>query len=167
MFPQYASIALFLAALPFCVIAAVTDLRTMKILNKTNIGLFATFMIVGLFVVPLPEYGIRILQAAVMMAVGIALMATRQMGGGDAKFLAAMAPYIALSDAPKFLMLLSAMALVTLALHRLIGAVPAVRPMLVNFHSWDASQSGKGMKGKFPYGVTLGVSLSIYLALQL
>lgn len=151
-------LVLLLIALPFCIWAAFSDLRHMKIYNKTNLGLFLAFVVVGLLIFPPELYALRIGQAALMLAVGFALTALGYMGGGDSKFIAAMAPFIALQDATMFLMLLAAMSLLTVALHRGIGAIAPLRPYLAE---WKSFQVG----GKFPYGVTLAAALTTYLVM--
>ncbi len=102
------AIVLLVIALPFSVWAALTDLKQMKILNITNMGLFISFAVVGVLLFPLDQYGLRLSQAALMLVVGILATNFGFMGGGDSKFIAAMAPYIALNDAPEFLFLLAA-----------------------------------------------------------
>jgi len=154
------ALVLLLAATPFCVMAAVTDLRSMKILNTTNIGLFLAFVIVGFFLFPIDQYGLRLSQAAVMLVAGFILTSLGMMGGGDSKFIAAMAPFIALQDALGFLFLLSALSLLTVALHRGIGAIKPMQASLAGWKSWSAE------KRKFPFGVTLGTALFIYLCLK-
>lgn len=156
---SWTPILLFAVALPFSVWAALTDLRSMKILNICNMGLFLTFVVVGLFLFPLEEYGLRLAQGALMLVVGVLLNATGHMGGGDSKFIAAMAPFIALQDAPMFLMLLAALSLVTVGLHKGVGAL-APEPALAGWKSWDAG-------GKFPFGLTLSSTLMVYLGMGL
>ncbi|MBR9865271.1 MAG: hypothetical protein GYB24_17730 [Rhodobacteraceae bacterium] len=153
------TVVLLLIALPFCIWAAISDLRHMKIYNKTTLGLFLAFAVVGLLIFPLDLYALRIAQAALMLAVGFLLTAFGYMGGGDSKFIAAMAPFIALGDATMFLMLLAALSLLTVAVHRGIGAIAALKPYLAGWKSWQVG-------GKFPYGVTLSASLACYLILQ-
>lgn len=154
-----AALILFLTALPFCIWAALTDLRHMKIYNKTNIGLFLAFAIVALMIFPLDIYALRIAQGALMLVVGFLLNNFGYMGGGDSKFIGAMAPYIAMQDATKFLMLLAAMALITVVLHRGIGAIAPLQPHLTGWKSWQVAK-------KFPYGLTLSSALLIYLAMS-
>lgn len=154
-----APLILFLTALPFCIWAALTDLRHMKIYNNTNIGLFLAFTVVGLMIFPLDIYALRIAQGVLMLVVGFLLNNFGYMGGGDSKFIGAMAPYIAMQDATKFLMLLAAMALVTVVLHRGVGAITPLQPHLAGWKSWQVSE-------KFPYGLTLSSSLLIYLAMS-
>ncbi|MCP5086825.1 MAG: hypothetical protein GY952_08500 [Rhodobacteraceae bacterium] len=153
------AVVLLFVALPFCIWAALTDLRQMKILNVTNMGLFLCFAVVGVFLFPLDQYGLRLSQAALMLVVGILATSFGFMGGGDSKFIAAMAPFIALNDAPEFLFLLAAMSLLTVALHRGVGAVTPLRARLDGWKSWNAG-------GKFPFGVTLSSTLVLYLVMQ-
>lgn len=153
------TLVLLLIALPFCIWAAISDLRYMKIYNKTTLGLFLAFAAVGLVLFPLELYALRMAQAALMLAVGFLLTAFGYMGGGDSKFIAAMAPFIALGDATMFLMLLAALSLLTVALHRGIGAIAPLKPYLKGWKSWQVG-------GKFPYGVTLSASLACYLVMQ-
>lgn len=154
------ALMLFLTATPFSVYAALSDLRSMKIYNKTNLGLFMGFVIVGAYFLPFDQYGLRLSQAAVMFIAGVIMTSFGMMGGGDSKFIAAMAPYIAFQDAFGFLFLLSALSLVTVALHRGIGAIKPLRSSLSGWRSWSAERR------KFPFGVTLGSSLILYLALK-
>lgn len=155
-----APLVLFLIALPFCVWAAWTDLREMKILNPCNAGLFLAFVVAGAFLFPLDVYALRLAQGVLMLAVGMLLNATGHMGGGDSKFIAAMAPFIALQDATMFLMLLAAASLLTVGLHRGLGAITPLQPALTGWKSWNAG-------GKFPFGVTLASALMVYLAFGL
>jgi prepilin peptidase CpaA len=152
------ALVLLLTALPFCFWAAFSDLRHMKIYNKTNMGLFLAFVGVGLFLFPLDIYALRLAQGALMLAVGFLLTSFGYMGGGDSKFIAAMAPFIAMQDATMFLMLLAALSLLTVGLHRGIGAISPLKPYLAGWKSWNVG-------GKFPYGVTLSTALTAYLVM--
>ncbi len=158
--PPLTALILLAIALPFCVWAALSDLKQMKILNPTNLGLFLCFVVAGALLFPLDQYGLRLSQAALMLAVGFLMTAFGLMGGGDSKFIAAMAPYVALQDVPAFVFLLAAVSLATVALHRGVGAVSPFKARLAGWKSWDAG-------GKFPFGVTLSSTLIMYLALQL
>ena len=48
--------------LPICFYVAFTDMREMRITNQAVIALAVVFLVVGLFVLPLPTYGARLLQ---------------------------------------------------------------------------------------------------------
>ena len=85
--------------LPICFYVAFTDLALMKITNKAVLVLGAVFVLLGPIVLPsIDLYFWRLLQIVVVLVAGIALNAAGVMGAGDAKFLAAAAPYVALGD---------------------------------------------------------------------
>ena len=78
------------------------------------------------------------------------------MGAGDAKFLAAAAPFVPLSDAGEAFYILVVVTVVALILHRGIRRIPAIRKALPDWRSWT--------NPKFPMGLALGPALSAYLA---
>lgn len=147
---------LLAAAAPFAIWAIWTDLRSMLILNVCNIGLFLAFCAVGGFVFDLPDFTLRLAQAPIVLAVGAILLMTGHFGGGDWKFLGAMAPWIAWQDAVWVAYLLAVMALVSVVLHRAVAYLPAVRARLGN---WKSMQDLR----RFPYGVPLALTLIAYL----
>ncbi len=145
-------------AAPVCLWAAWSDLSTMKIPNRAVLALVGVFAIVGLVALPLPDYGWRWAHLAVILVAGFALSSLRLLGAGDAKFAAAMAPFVALPDAGRFLMLLAAVTLAAFVLHRLLRATPAVRARTEGWESWTRGR-------QFPMGFALGPALIFYLAL--
>jgi prepilin peptidase CpaA len=78
---------------PLCLaIAALSDLFTMTIPNRTSLILILSFVIVAPFVgMPLPAIGMHVLAAAIVFGACFALFALNVMGGGDAKLLSAAA----------------------------------------------------------------------------
>ena len=149
---------LLVPALPICLWAAWSDLSRMTIPNRAVLALALAFAAMGPFVLPLPDYGARWLQVAVVLPAGIALYAVGTMGAGDAKFAAAMAAYVAPADAAAFLYLLSVVLVATFALHRGLRSVPAVRAAAPGWESWE--------RREFPMGLALGPALAGYLALS-
>lgn len=147
-----------LLSLPVCLWVAYTDLSAMKIRNEAVLALFAIFVVAGLFVMPLGEYAWRYLNLAVVLSVGFALATIRALGAGDAKFAAAMAPFVAPGDLGEVLMLFAGLLLVTLALHRLARRIPVVRAWAPGWRSWSEAKD-------FPMGVTLGATQVAYLGL--
>lgn len=151
-----------LAFLPFA--AAIgfwvtwSDLAQMRISNKASLALLAVFLVVGPFVLPLGDWGWRWAHVAVVLVAGFVLNAGGILGGGDAKFLAAMAPFVALPDAAFFMILLATTMVASYVGHRLIRAMPVARRLAPDWKSWDAGK-------KFPLGVPLALSLVLYLAL--
>lgn len=144
---------------PICLWAAWSDLRFMKIRNKSVAALLLVFFVVGLLAVPLAEYPWRVLQIVVVLAVGFLANMVGLLGAGDAKFAAGMAPFIPREDAGLFFMLLAIVMLAALATHRLFRALPAFRRLTPGWKSWEVRD--------FPMGLALGGSLFFYLLLGL
>jgi prepilin peptidase CpaA len=157
----FAQAAWFLPlALPICVWAALTDLREMRIPNMAVLALTAVFLVTGLFALPLGEYGMRLVQLAVVLLAGFVITSLGLAGAGDSKFAAAMAPFVAPGDYMFFLMLFSLVLIGSWVTHRGAGRVPAIRRATGHWTSWD--------QGKlFPMGVALAGALVIYLAMGL
>ena len=114
-------------------------------------------MLVGLFVLPLPVYGMRLVQMLAVLVVGVALNAGGAVGAGDAKFAAAAAPYVAPGDLRLLLAIFAANLLAAFVTHRLAKHSP-MRRIAPGWKSWD-------MGWKFPMGLSLGGTLAIYLIL--
>ncbi|MCU0907812.1 MAG: prepilin peptidase [Rhodobacteraceae bacterium] len=160
MFGQPPAVALWflLPALPICLWATWSDLATMKIPNRAVLALVAVFAVVGLIVLPLPDYGWRWVGLAVVLVAGFVLSSLGLLGAGDAKFAAAMAPFVAPTDAGRFLMLLAAVTVAAFLLHRTARAMPVVRERTAHWVSWTRGR-------QFPMGLALGPALAFYLAL--
>lgn len=156
--PPSAALWFLLPAAPICMWAAWSDLATMKIPNRAVLALVGVFAVVGLIVLPLPDYGWRWVALAVVLVAGFLLSSLGLLGAGDAKFAAAMAPFVALPDAGRFLMLLAAVTLAAYVLHRIARAMPAVRDRTPDWVSWTRGR-------QFPMGLALGPALIFYLAL--
>lgn len=143
--------------LPIAIWVAWSDLKFMKIPNKAVLALGTVFLVVGVIAVPLPEYPWRLLQIAVVLAAGFVLNMAGALGAGDAKFAAAMAPFVPLADAPAFAVLLATVLLAAFVTHRAFRALPALRPRTADWASWS--------RHDFPMGLALGPSLAFYLIL--
>ncbi|WP_424941844.1 A24 family peptidase [Aliiroseovarius crassostreae] len=143
-------------AAPICIWAALSDLKRMKIPNKAVMALVGVFAIIGLIALPLADYPWRYLHLVVVLVIGFVFNIAGAFGAGDAKFAAAMAPFIALGDVYLFCMMFAATLLIGFALHRIARAIPAVRRATPNWESWQRKD--------FPMGLCLGTSLILYLA---
>jgi len=144
--------------LPLCLYVAYTDLAHMRITNPTVLTMVAVFVVLGIFLLPLDAYLWQLAQLAIVLAVCMILNAAGAMGAGDAKFLAAAAPFVALGDIRLVMALFAAVLLAAYAAHRIAKFTP-LRRMAPDWNSW--SQKGR----KFPMGFALGPTLAIYLAL--
>ncbi len=141
--------------LPIAFWVAFSDLKWMKIHNKAVIALTAVYAIVGLLVLPMNVWLWGWLHLAVVLVFGFIFSLTGMVGAGDAKFAAAMAPFVALGDLNLFLPLLAAVAILSLVVHRTLRAVPAVRRATPEWASWQRKE--------FPMGLALGPALLFYL----
>lgn len=159
MIAQSAPAALWLlaGATPIALYAALSDLRSMRIPNATVLALIAVYVVIGLMVFPFSVWAWSWLHFAVALVIGFVLSMTGGFGAGDAKFAAAMAPFIALADLKLFLVLLAAVALAALVAHRVLGLIPAIRRATPHWESWERKE--------FPFGLALGPALIFYLAL--
>jgi prepilin peptidase CpaA len=158
--PDQAYKVLFLLALPVCLWAAISDLRTMKIPNKTVYALLAVFAIGGIMVIPLEFWLWRWLSFIVVFIITFGLYLVARLGAGDAKFAAAAAPFVSqnLAELQLVLILLAFFMLAALGLHRLARATPAIRRATPNWASWTSAG--------FPLGTALAATLMTYLAFK-
>lgn len=157
-FPAQAALWFLPFLVPLCLYVAYTDLAYMRITNPTVTAMFAVFVVLGVFLFPLNVYLWQLGHLVIVLFVGILLNAMRVMGAGDAKFLAAAAPFIAVGDVHLLMALFAAVVLAAYTAHT-IAKRTALRRMAPTWDSW--SQDGR----KFPMGFALGPTLAIYLIL--
>lgn len=150
-------LAFFVLTLPFAFWAAYSDLSTMKIRNKLNIGLFAVFVVSAPFLLPLTEVGLRLGIAALTLFVGFVLNSAGRLGGGDAKFVAAFIPFVDPGEMSVFFMFLAGCLLAATAVHWVARRIPAIKAMAPHWKSWTAQPY-------FPMGLGLAPAFSLYLA---
>ena len=133
-----------------------SDLARMRIPNVAVLALLAVFAITGLFALPLEDYAWRWVQGLVMLLVGMVLNAAgRLVGAGDAKFIAAAAPYFAMRDMTLMTMILTASILASVVVHRIARAT-RLRELAPHWESWHQGR-------RFPMGVPLAATLVGYL----
>lgn len=151
------ALVLAIPALPIAFYTCWSDLRGMRIPNKTVILLAAAFVVLGLFLLPFETYLWRLSHLLVMLAIGIFIHAAGLVGAGDAKFVAAAAPYVALGDLRFVIALFAANVLAAFITHRLAKNT-ALRRLAPDWESWTRGRD-------FPMGFALAGTLSIYLIL--
>ena len=145
------------------VLAAICDLRSLRIPNALPIGIAALFLpyAIAAGVAPL-EFLRHLSGAAAVLLVGFALFAWRKIGAGDVKLIAAASLWFGWSTLPSFLILVAIcggpLALFFLALrqHGIVAFLAA--------HG-IASPALEGDKG-IPYGVAVAAGF-LYLAATL
>lgn len=155
--PAKAAFWLFLGSLPICFWVILSDLRAMRIPNAAVMALAAVFVLIAVWVLPLPLVAGQLVNLVVVLLLGIVLNAAGAFGAGDAKFAAAAAPFVMLQDAGFVLMLLALNLLAAFLTHRIAGRTP-LRNLAPGWESWER-------KKDFPMGLSLGSTLSIYLGL--
>ncbi|HBQ35840.1 MAG TPA: hypothetical protein DD729_03215 [Rhodobacteraceae bacterium] len=144
-------------ALPISIWVAWNDMKYMKIPNKAVMALFAVFVVIGLIALPLAEYPWRFVHLLVILVIGFVISALGMIGAGDAKFAAAMAPFIAYGDAISMVYLFAATIIAAFVTHRIFQRSKAFRKLTPDWKSWDNKD--------FPMGFALGGALLIYLVL--
>ena len=98
-----------------------------------------------------------LLLGGLLGAAADALGAAGAFGAGDAKFIAAAAPFIALGDLRLVIALFMATLLAAAVAHRGAKHTP-LRRLAPHWESWEKGR-------KFPMGLALGPALAIYLIL--
>lgn len=156
--PARAGLWFFITTLPICFWVMLSDLRAMRIPNKAVMALVAVFLLVGVWVLPLPVIAAQLVHLVVVLLAGIVLNSAGAFGAGDAKFAAAAAPFVMLADVTFVLMLLALNLLAAMITHRIAGRTP-LRKLAPGWESWER-------KKDFPMGLSLGSTLSIYLGLS-
>ncbi|MGR3501713.1 prepilin peptidase [Pseudaestuariivita sp.] len=143
---------------PICLYVAFTDVKQMKIKNHAVLALLAVFALVGPLALPLDVYAWRWLHVLVLFGLGFALTSLGAMGAGDAKFLAAAAPFVAAADVWFAMLVLAAAMVAAITVHRGVRASP-LRRLAPDWASWTDP--------KFPMGLALGPALTAYLVLSI
>lgn len=157
-FSSFAALWFLPFVVPICLYVAYTDLARMKITNKAVMALVGVFVVLGPFVMPSMEiYLWQLAHLGIVLIVGILLNALGTMGAGDAKFLAASAPYVAVGDLSLLMVVFTVMLLASFVTHRFARAT-GLRSLAPDWESWH---QGK----RFPMGLALGPTLALYLCL--
>ncbi|MGH6987928.1 MAG: A24 family peptidase [Caulobacteraceae bacterium] len=135
------------------IIAAVKDLSSYIIPNWVSAALAAVFVPSALLLhAPLPLIGQSLLVGVAMLALGIVMFALKWMGGGDAKLMAAAAPWIGLAGLPRFV-LFTALAGGILGMALIAARSVWLRPFTIAGPAWARRLATPGAEA--PYGVAI------------
>jgi len=156
MMQPYSDIALLITAIPFALWATWSDLRYMKIPNRLVILMTASFLIIGAIFLPLGVYEWRVIAGIIVLAGGFFLFSIGGIGGGDAKFAAAMTLFVDHRDVGSFLFTLAIFTLLAVFTHWIIGKLKFAAPITKTWDSW-------AIRRKFPLGYGMGSALIFYL----
>jgi prepilin peptidase CpaA len=156
--PALAALWFLPFVLPIAFLVIWTDLSRMKIYNEANLALFLVFLVIGLFVLPFTDWAWRLTHLPIVLVIGFVLNIAGIAGGGDVKFAAAMAPFVAAADFVILMALMVAIIPASLITHRGFRAIPAVRRATPDWLSWERTK-------QFPMGLPLALTLVTYLVL--
>lgn len=145
--------------LPIAIWVAWSDMKFMKIPNKAVLAMAAVSLVVGLVVFPFQTWLWGLALLAIVLVIGFVVNAAGLIGGGDAKFAAAMAPVFVTADLRFFYLLAAACLIGAFIGHRVARRVPAIRAAAPDWTSWGHKQ--------FPMGLTLAGMLLFYLLIPL
>lgn len=157
MLPAHAALWFLPFVTPLALWVAWSDMKWMKIHNRAVMALVAVYLVIGLIALPFQTWAWGWASLGVVLVVGFVLSAVGLLGAGDAKFMAAMAPFIAIGDLSLFLMLLGAVIVVSFVAHRLVRRTSLAQGLAPEWESWH--------RREFPLGLALGPSLLFYLCL--
>lgn len=156
--PSHTALWFLPFVVPVCLMVVHSDLRGMRIPNWCVDLLAAIFVVVGLVAMPTwSAYGWQLLHLPIGIALGFLFYAGGAVGAGDAKFVGAAAPFVALGDLRLVAILFTMTLLAGFSTHRL-AKYTALRQLAPEWKSWSVGS-------KFPMGLCLGGTLVIYLML--
>lgn len=141
-------------------IMALYDLKALRIPNWTVLAVLAVFLVTGFWGLPWDTVLWRLLIGIIVLFVGFGLytLSGGHVGGGDVKMIAALTPFVP-GSAVGFVLITYALAsFVGLFLHRFARAI--IRDRKTGWAAFD-------QKRFFPAGLLLGVTIMIYLGLEL
>lgn len=155
---QTAALVFLILLAPIAFYICWTDLRWMKIRNASGLLILAIFAVAGLLVLPPEVWAWRWLNYVVVLAIGFVLTIGAGMGAGDAKYMAAVAPFVDPALAAVVMPIFAAFLLGAFAAHRGLRALPAVRRATPEWVSWT--------RADFPMGLAISGTILTYLALM-
>lgn len=142
---------------PIALWVAWSDMKWMKIHNYAVLALVGIYLVIGPLALPFQVWAWGWAGLALVLVVGFALSSVGLLGAGDAKFAAAMAPFIALGDLGNFMLLLASVIVVSFIAHRMARSSTAIVGLAPGWESWH--------RREFPLGLALGPSLLLYLVI--
>lgn len=157
-----------IAFLPFALFiggwVAWSDMKFMKIPNKTMLALLAVWLVVGLAAVfltglPLQSWLWGWVLAAITLVIGFLANALRLVGGGDAKFATAMAPFFVGADWRTVFIIAASCLIGAFIAHRIIRNIGPIRRASPDWVSWTSND--------FPMGLALAGTLIFHLLLTI
>ncbi|CUH08274.1 Flp pilus assembly protein, protease CpaA [Jannaschia seosinensis] len=153
----YQGLVFGLLTLPICLWAAWTDIKEMKIRNNVVLALVVVYVVAGIVLFPFADWLWGFAGFAVVLVIGFVLSGTMGLGAGDAKFAAAMAPFVPLADVVQVAYLYVAWSVLLIAGMAIVRRQNALR---VAAPDWIWFQ--EDLRRHVPLGVGLAPTLSSY-----
>ncbi|MCK0169955.1 prepilin peptidase [Aliiroseovarius sp. S1123] len=132
-----------------------SDMARMKIPNKAVMVLLIGFAVLGFFALDLSTYLWRWSHFALILVLGFLMNAARMLGAGDAKFAAAIAPFVAVQDTFLVLTIFAAMIVVGFTAHRILRRIKPLRELVPDWESWS--------RRDYPMGLSICLTFLTYL----
>lgn len=133
---------------PILLVTAYFDLKYMRIPDILSLGAIGLFVI-SIFLIGLPEAGMRLGAAFVVFVVGLGAFALRMVGGGDVKMLAVLMLFIPSGIWTLHALVFSASLAAGLVLISAWRALP-----FLHVHGWVSLASPRA----FPMGISIALS---------
>ncbi|WP_424939578.1 prepilin peptidase [Aliiroseovarius sp. S253] len=152
---QWAALVFLPLAIPVSVWVMWSDMSRMKIPNKAVMVLLIGFGALGLLALDLPEYLWRWSHFAVILVAGFVMNMARMLGAGDAKFAAAVAPFVAFQDTFLVLTIFAVMIVLGFTAHRIMRRIKPLRDLTPNWESWS--------RRDYPMGLSISLTFVAYL----
>jgi prepilin peptidase CpaA len=148
---------LLVPVLPIAIWVAVSDMKRMKIPNQAVLAMAAVWPLLGWLAVPTWTawfWGFALM--AIALVVGFLMWSTMKFGGGDAKYVAAMAGIFVGADIVPLLGMIAGCMLGSVVVHRVAGRIPAIKRATPDWKSWEERLF-------FPFGFALSGIVVFYL----
>ena len=148
------------AMVPLMALCAWYDLKSLRIPNWVVLSVFGVFLVTGSWGLPGDVFVWRLVQGAIVLAVGFLLFLPGFVGGGDAKMAAALAPFVAVRDVFGVLVLYAVVTLVLLLALRL--AMQFARHQTTGWMAVD-QYARPARERVFPMGLIFAITIVVYL----
>lgn len=147
---------LLVPVLPIAIWAAVSDLKRMKIPNKSVLAMAAVWPLLGWYLVPMTVWLWGFAIMAIVLVLGFLMYLTGTFGAGDAKYAAAMAGIFTGGQIADILLIVFVCMVGALLVHRILRSLPFITNATPDWESWTRRRY-------FPFGLALSAIVVFYL----
>ena len=148
------------AMIPLMALCAWYDLKALRIPNWLVLGVVGVFLVTGPLGLEFDVFIWRLVQGAVVLAIGFGLFSVGFVGGGDAKMAAALAPFVAAADLLSVVLVYAAVSLALIMGLRL--AMQMTRHRTTGWMAVD-QYARPARERVFPMGLIFAITIVVYL----